>query len=355
MAFFIESKPCERETVFRCRLFRVVFTALSLGFHVSCRITAEGVFFSHSRKEKGPFFVYLHHCQVANKPSFKERGPLSNGCCFHGDRGMKCSLLIQYEWPFCLSSLSSDCPEKHKATNTSMDFQSHNWACRDFSKFIPTVKRSQKKMNSNSKCAASQTVSFLTICSKTNCKVKHSFLLTNIHFLLLDVCFSLQSIRSAVTLMNCLLSLCTSLLLNNRGHGNMSCLTSQPSPAAFYRVWALPRRPISKFFCGLNVTPELWVRHDSSQFGISPNTSRKYPSVSWTALDNPALILVDWSTLGNTLLCICWGFLMGALLHLSHDEGKQTSLLSHTVIDLIWTFSSWNPRLLWVLWNEDGL
>lgn len=132
MAFFIESKPCERETVFRCRLFRLVFTALSLGFHVSCRITAEGVFFSHSRKEKGPFFVYLHHCQVANKPSFKERGPLSNGCCFHGDRGMKCSLLIQYEWPFCLSSLSSDCPEKHKATNTSMDFQSHNWACRVF-------------------------------------------------------------------------------------------------------------------------------------------------------------------------------------------------------------------------------
>lgn len=183
-------------------------------------------FFVTAERKKGPFFVYLHHWRVANKPSFKERGPLSNGCCFHGDRGMKCSRLKLYEWPFCPSPLSSDCPDKQEATSTSMELPGLLQVDSD-------CKRSKRKKAEPYMC--SQPVCLISHhLQKSKLQSETAFSANKHAFPAPGCMFFFQSIFSAGTVMNCLLSLCTSLLLNNRGHGNMSCLTSQPSPAAFY-------------------------------------------------------------------------------------------------------------------------
>lgn len=121
MASLIKSKHAERQIIFWSRLFM-----LYLDFHtasmwaVSCRITAVGVF-CHSRKEKVSICLTTLLPGRKGTLSFLQyRDMLSPSRLSRCMLPMKMeawnvpsSQAVQYEWPFCLISLSAVHSERH--------------------------------------------------------------------------------------------------------------------------------------------------------------------------------------------------------------------------------------------------
>lgn len=119
MASLIESKHAERQIIFWSRLFLLVLVGLSHCVHVrereSCQLQnyGSGSFFCHGR-EKRSLFVYLLCCQGANElspPIWGLLSPSRLSRCWVSTAteawNVAGSQAVQYEWPFCLISLSS--------------------------------------------------------------------------------------------------------------------------------------------------------------------------------------------------------------------------------------------------------
>lgn len=123
MASLVKSKHTERQIIFCSRLFALVLVGFSYCVHVSesCQLLnyCSGSFLSY-QKGKGLLLSTNLAAGVQTNPLLPLQGLLSpsrlSRCCVSTVTeawSAPSSQALQYEWPYCLVSLSPDCSEKH--------------------------------------------------------------------------------------------------------------------------------------------------------------------------------------------------------------------------------------------------